>query len=61
MQLFYNHRERKIVDDKGNFYTYEQASELMSSGKVKDHNIALETLQSHNGDMEAVEQYYQSC
>ena len=60
MKLIYNHAKREIRNDAGDILSFEEAEKAYIEGRVTDNNLAMGTLFDHDGDMDAVEDYYQS-
>lgn len=58
MDIYYEHKARKIVDEKGNEHTYDQAMEGINDGTFDNWNWSFIRLMENKGDMEAVEKYY---
>lgn len=64
-ELYYDHDERKITDNTGKEYSYEESRKLMVlMGSLHpdslpiSFNIAYGTLCDFKGDMEAVDKFY---
>lgn len=64
MEIYYNHKERKIETDEGGELSFQQAMDALNEAAMKgefiDTNMAFQTLIAKDGDMEAVEEYYRS-
>lgn len=58
MQMFYDHKARKITDDSGREYTFKEAHYQYANGKLSDMNMAFKRLLRNQGDMDAVEAEY---
>ena len=59
MDIYYEHKHRRIIDQDGNTHTFDQAMAGINDGTFDAWNMALETLMQFDGDMEAVEGHYQ--
>ena len=58
MDIYYEHDERKIIDESGETHTFQQAVDGVSSGRFDNWNLAFNTLVRLGGNMDAVDEYY---
>ena len=60
IEIRYEHKTRRIVDNTGRALTYSEALRIMDNTPFVPLNVAMVTLIEHDGDMEAVERFYRT-
>lgn len=58
--LYYEHAERRIVDQDHKVVAVKKAKKIFKAGTLTDYNLAMQQLANHSFDMEKVEAHYRS-
>lgn len=59
MDIYYHRKQRKITDRTGKEYSYANAMRGIESGRFTSWNREFIVLSQHQGDMDAVDSYYE--